>query len=297
MNATDASFVVKRRSMLGFQTRQQLIMNLVLAVTAIVVVFPIFWTISSSFKTIQEIYSLVPRLLPKRLDFSNYRFLFETSVIDYKQAILNSLVVSALAVILVVTCATLAGYGFSRVDFRHRDRIFNMIVLLQFVPLTAGIIAQWHIMSLLRLKDTLWGLALLLTAMALPANIFLMRQVFLGIPRDLEDAARIDGASTSQMLWYVMLPLAGGGIILTAVNSFLFVWGDFIYARTMISIPSKYTLPVIITTSIPSTPATLRVATYGVYNAAAMITALPAIIFFILIQNRFYEGAREGLKG
>jgi ABC-type glycerol-3-phosphate transport system permease component len=286
-------FSLKRREIF----RQQVTFNIILAVLAILVAFPIFWTICSSFKTIQEIYTLNPKILPKSLDFVNYKFLFETSVIDYKQAIINSIVVSITTVVIVVICSALGGYGFSRVNFKYRDNIFNTIVMLQFVPLTAGIIAQWQIMSLLNLRDSLIGLALLLAAIILPPNLVLMRQSFLSVPTELEDAAKIDGASTFQLLWHVMLPLAGGGLILVAVNSFLFTWGDFIYARTMLTIPSKYTMPVIITVSIPTTPATLRIATYGVYNAAAMITAIPAIIFFILIQNRFYEGAREGLKG
>ncbi|HOK29830.1 MAG TPA: carbohydrate ABC transporter permease [bacterium] len=286
-------FSLKRREIF----RQQVTFNIILAVLAIVVAFPIFWTICSSFKTIQEIYTLNPKILPKSLDFVNYKFLFETSVIDYKQAIINSIVVSITTVVIVVICSALGGYGFSRINFKYRDNIFNTIVMLQFVPLTAGIIAQWQIMSLLNLRDSLIGLALLLAAIILPPNLVLMRQSFLSVPTELEDAAKIDGASTFQLLWHVMLPLAGGGLILVAVNSFLFTWGDFIYARTMLTIPSKYTMPVIITVSIPTTPATLRIATYGVYNAAAMITAIPAIIFFILIQNRFYEGAREGLKG
>jgi len=286
-------FSLKRREIF----RQQVTFNIILAVLAIVVAFPIFWTICSSFKTIQEIYTLNPKILPKSLDFVNYKFLFETSVINYRQAILNSIVVSITTVVIVVICSALGGYGFSRVNFKYRDNIFNTIVMLQFVPLTAGIIAQWQIMSLLNLRDSLIGLALLLAAIILPPNLVLMRQSFLSVPTELEDAAKIDGASTFQLLWHVMLPLAGGGLILVAVNSFLFTWGDFIYARTMLTIPSKYTMPVIITVSIPTTPATLRIATYGVYNAAAMITAIPAIIFFVLIQNRFYEGAREGLKG
>ncbi|HON72449.1 MAG TPA: carbohydrate ABC transporter permease [bacterium] len=286
-------FSLKRREIF----RQQVTFNIILAVLAIVVAFPIFWTICSSFKTIQEIYTLNPKILPKSLDFVNYKFLFETSVIDYKQAIINSIVVSITTVVIVVICSALGGYGFSRINFKYRDNIFNTIVMLQFVPLTAGIIAQWQIMSLLNLRDSLIGLALLLAAIILPPNLVLMRQSFLSVPTELEDAAKIDGASTFQLLWHVMLPLAGGGLILVAVNSFLFTWGDFIYARTMLTIPSKYTMPVIITVSIPTTPATLRIATYGVYNAAAMITAIPAIIFFILIQNRFYEGAREDLKG
>lgn len=277
--------------------RQQIFMIFFLSIMAVITIFPVFWTICSSFKTIQEIYSLNPSILPRSLNFINYKFLFETSVIDYKMAILNSIVVSITTVVIVVICSALGGYGFSRVEFNYRDRIFNLLIMLQFVPLTAGIIAQWQIMSLLKLRDSLIGLALLLTAMILPSSLMLMRQVFLSIPTELEDAAKIDGASTFQLLWHVMLPLAGGGLILVAVNSFLFSWGDFIYARTMLTIPSKYTLPVIITVSIPTTPATLRVATYGVYNAAALITALPAIIFFIAIQNKFYEGAREGLKG
>lgn len=277
--------------------RQQIFMMIFLTIIAVITIFPVFWTICSSFKTIQEIYSLNPSILPKSFNFINYKFLFETSVIDYKMAILNSIVVSITTVVIVVICSALGGYGFSRVQFSYRDKIFNLLIMLQFVPLTAGIIAQWQIMSLLKLRDSLIGLALLLTAMILPSSLMLMRQVFLSIPTELEDAAKIDGASTFQLLWHVMLPLAGGGLILVAVNSFLFSWGDFIYARTMLTIPSKYTLPVIITVSIPTTPATLRVATYGVYNAAALITALPAIVFFIAIQNKFYEGAREGLKG
>jgi ABC-type glycerol-3-phosphate transport system permease component len=277
--------------------RQQFVINVFLVIMSIITIFPIFWTICSSFKTIQEIYSISPSILPKSLNFVNYRFLFETSVIDYRMAILNSIVVSIITVAIVVLCSALGGYGFSRIYFNYRDQVFNTIIMLQFVPLTAGIIAQWQIMSLLRLRDSLIGLALLLAAMILPSSLMLMRQVFLSIPTELEDAAKIDGASTFQLLWHVMLPLAGGGLILVAVNSFLFAWGDFIYARTMLTLPSKYTLPVIITVSIPTTPATLRVATYGVYNAAALITSLPAIIFFIAIQNRFYEGAREGLKG
>jgi ABC-type glycerol-3-phosphate transport system permease component len=264
--------------------------------------FPFIWLLSTSFKTQREIYTVRPSLLPQEFSLINYEYVL-TGVHGMRRAGVsqllvlyrNSLVVSVTSVLLTVIIASLAAYAVARLRFRGRDALFSFFIVLMFLPAGGTLMAQWELMRHLNLLDSLPGLILLYTGGG-GVPLFLMRQVFLSIPTELEDAARIDGASNLRIAFQIMFPLATSGMVMVAIMHFLFCWGEFLVARTMIMTAERMTLPPGIFTVIFITPAVSVVSTYGVIATSVTLMVLPAILIFVFLQRWFIRGAVEGLK-
>ncbi|MBC7238336.1 MAG: carbohydrate ABC transporter permease, partial [Chloroflexi bacterium] len=158
----------------------------------------------------------------------------------------NSLVTSLGSVALTVFTASLMGYAFARLDFRGRDLIFYSLIIAMFVPRAGSLMAQYELMHALRLRNSLAGLVLLLSS-NLSVPLFIMRQSFLAMPRELEDAALIDGASRWKLFWAIAMPFAAGGAMVVAILTFVRVWGEYLITITMIDVRRLYTVGVGIT--------------------------------------------------
>ncbi len=264
--------------------------------------FPFIWTVSSSFKTQQELYTTLPSLLPNDPSLINYQYVL-TGVQGVGSAgagqllILyrNSLVVSTVSTVSHVLIVSLAGYAFARLKFRGRDALFYFFIVLMFLPAGGTLMAQYELLKRLNLLDNLVGLMCLYTAGG-GAALFLMRQVFLGIPSELEDAARVDGAGNLRIAFQIMFPLAASGMVLVAIMGFIATWGEYLISKTMIMSAEKMTLPPGVQTIIFVTPGAGRVASYGVRATSVALMVLPVILVFIFLQRWFIRGAVEGLK-
>lgn len=264
--------------------------------------FPFIWSLSSSFKSQQELYTTVPSLLPKKIDLINYQYVL-TGVQGVGKAGMgqllilyrNSLAVSLTSVVLTVLIVSLAGYAFARLKFRGRDALFSFFIVLMFLPAGGTLMAQYELMKRLKLFDSLIGLILLYTGGGGTA-LFLMRQIFLGIPSELEDAAKVDGASNLRIAFQIMFPLATSGMVLVSIMHFIACWGEYLVSKTMIITAEKMTLPPGVNTIIFETPAAGLVASYGVKATAVSLMVLPVLLLFIFMQRWFIRGAVEGLK-
>jgi ABC-type glycerol-3-phosphate transport system permease component len=264
--------------------------------------FPFIWSLSSSLKSQQELYTTVPSLLPKKIDFINYQYVLtgvkgvgKAGVGQLLLLYRNSFAVAVTSVILTVLIVSLAAYAFARLKFRGRDALFSFFIVLMFLPAGGTLMAQFELMKRLKLFDSLLGLILLYTGGGGTA-LFLMRQIFLGIPTELEDAARVDGASNLRIAFQIMFPLASSGMVLVAIMHFIACWGEYLVSRTMIITAEKMTLPPGVNTVIFETPAAGIVASYGVKATAVSLMAFPVLLLFILLQRWFIRGAVEGLK-
>ncbi len=164
------------------------------ALLIIVVLFPMVWALSSSFKGFREIYRYARNLIPREPTLDNYRFLF-FKLPNFPRQLLNSFIVTFGSVLLTVVMALTTGYGFARIDFRGRDALFYAVIVSMFIPRSGGLMAQYELMDFLGLRNSLIGLILAFGA-GLPIPMFIMRQAFLSIPRELEESAAIDGATT-----------------------------------------------------------------------------------------------------
>jgi len=257
---------------------------------------PIIWSISASFKGREELFAPLPSLLPLKPTLSNYTYVV-ARIGDFPLYFLNSVIVTLGSVALIVVCASLAGYAFGRLHFRFRDLIFYSLVLQIFIPRAGGLMALYELMRTLRLRNELWGL-ILLFAGGLAVPIFIMRQTFYSIPREYEDAARIDGANHWQMFWKVIAPMGTAGMVLVAIFSFISIWGEYLVTLTMIDDPEKFTLAVGVANLALGTTSwqDSEILPYGTTAAAYILAALPAALIFIIMQKWFVRGMAEGLK-
>jgi ABC-type glycerol-3-phosphate transport system permease component len=256
---------------------------------------PIVWVITSSLKDRIELYQTAPHLVVFRPTLENFAFALR-KLPNFPILYRNSLVVTLGAVALQTTLATLAGYGFARLQFRGRDLIFYTMILLIFVPRAGGLIAQYELMNFLGLRNSLIGLILAFSA-GLAVPIFIMRQAFLILPREFEDQAMIDGCNRFQAFRYVMVPMATGAMVVVALFEFIRVWGEYLFTLTMIDDGQNYTLGIgLVQQFAQATIEFGEFTSYGGQSAAYLMGAAPAVIFFVVLQRWFVRGLLAGLK-
>lgn len=282
------------RSMCG-----TLLKHATLLVVSVFTLFPLWWSAISSLKGSRELYSAAPTLWPESPSLANYQAMFgetATQTFNLGQQALNSVIVTGGAVTLTTLLATMAGYGFALVPFRGRDVIFVVFLLTMFIPPLGGMMAQYELMNTLHLRNSLPGLILLL-ASGLTVPVFIMRQSFLAVPKELEDAARIDGASRWGFFWRIGIPMVSAGMTVVAIIQFVYVWGEYVLTFTMEDAPSLYTLAVAVQqTFVPGLAFTDQpgFSSYGAYSAVAVLTAVPVMVLFIVLQKWFVRGLAEG---
>lgn len=274
-----------------------LAVNLALLAIMLVCLLPIVWTLSASLKDRNELYLATPTLLPQNPTWANYEWMFSQS--DMSRLPLNfwnSIKVTLGAVIIQCIVATMAGFAFARLTFRGRDLLFYMLILMMFIPRAGGLMALYELMDFLNLRNSHLGLMLLFPS-AISVALFVMRQNFMGIPRELEEAALMDGANTWQLFWHVDVPLVRGGIAVVAIWEFIYVWGEYLITLTMLDFPELETLSIAVTKlqgwGAHFTSSIL--AGYGVESAAYVVAMLPVILVFILLQRWFVRGLSEGI--
>lgn len=269
---------------------------------SVFVIFPMLWALSSSFKDFEEVYQNARRLIPERPVLDNYVFLLEKLPYFPKQ-IVNSLIVTGGTVLLTALLATTMGYGFARVEFRGRNLLFYGVIVSMFIPRSGGLMAQYELMDFLNLRDSHLGLILAFAA-GLPVPMFIMRQAFLYIPQELEDAAHIDGCSTWQVFWRLALPMCTSGLVVVCILKFVQVWGDYLFTLTMIDNEEKFTAAVgvaVVRSFVGhrmgevAEAANAPIAPDGVLAAAAIVVMVPVVILYLVLQRWFVRGLTEGI--
>ena len=203
-------------------------------------------------------------------------------------------------VLVQVFVASLAGYAFARLQFRFRDLIFVIILISMFIPRVGGMFAEYELMSALHLRNSVLGLILLFAA-GVPLPIFIMRQTFQAIPKEIEESALIDGANWFQVFWSIALPLAAGGMIIISTLSFIGVWSDYLRTFIMIDQDSAMTISVGVQKVLATSyEAALSPRFRGLFageasDATMLLTAaLPVIIFYGALQRWFMKGLMGG---
>ncbi len=275
--------------------RNRLVVRIILWLLLLYFLLPIVWTVSSSLKNRQELFQATPSLITLQPTLANYEYALKRFR-DFDIYYRNSLIVTLGAVAVQTTLATLAGYGFARVRFKGRDLIFYSMILLIFVPRAGGLMAQYELMHFLNLRNNLIGLILAFSA-GLAVPCFIMRQAFLNMPHDFEDAAHIDGCNRFQAFWHIMLPMAAGAAAVVALFEFIRVWGEYLFTLTMIDDRNLFTLGVgMAMTVLGVTMEFGEFTSYGAQAAAYILAAAPVVLFFLALQRWFVRGLMEGLK-
>ena len=271
-------------------------LNAAAIAVAVVTLFPIFWMVSTAFKPATEIYSLTPRPLPAHPTWTNFANVLNGSVIGmpYWTFLRNSLFVTVASVLVSSVIALLAAISVARFRFRFRTTYLIMLLIVQMLPQQALVIALFLDFRRLNLLDSLIGLILLYITFALPVTIWMLRNFVAAVPRELEEAAAIDGAGPLQRFWKVLLPLVMPGLVTTSVFAFIFAWNEFVFATTFLGTDqAKYTLPVYVTYFFGKGS-----VDWGAIMAASVLFTLPVMIFFLIMQRRLRTGLLAGaVKG
>jgi N,N'-diacetylchitobiose transport system permease protein len=279
----------------GRRTRK-VALNGTAIVVALVTLFPIFWMVSTAFKPATEIFSLTPHILPEHPTFSNFSAVIGGSVIGspYWVFLRNSLLVTVTSVVLSSFIALLASVAVARFRFRFRATYLVMLLVVQMLPQQALVIALFLDFRRVNLLDSLVGLILTYTAFALPVTIWMLRNFVATVPRELEEAAALDGAGPITVFFRILLPLVAPGLVATSVFSFIFAWNEFVFALTFLGTDiSKYTLPLYVTYFFGKGS-----ADWGGVMAASTMFTIPVLVFFLIVQRRLRGGLVAGaLKG
>ncbi len=281
--------VLSRRS-------RKIALNAVAVVVALVTLFPILYMISTSFKPANELFSLTPHLVPSHPTWSNYAQVISGNVIGipYWTFLRNSLFVTLVTVAVSSLVALLAAIGLARFKFRFRTTYLIMLLIVQMLPQQGLVIALYLDFRSLNLLDSLSGLIVLYIAFALPVTIWMLRNFVAAVPRDLEEAAAIDGAGPVRVFWNVLLPLVAPGLVTTSVFAFIFAWNEFVFALTFLGTDqAKYTLPIYVQYFY-----TRGGADWGDIMASSVLFTIPVMVFFLIVQRRLRNGMIAGaVKG
>ena len=224
------------------------------------------------------------------LSFDAYRAL-DSFGAGIWQHMFNSLLVSIGTVALTVAVSLLAGYGFSRYRFPLKNALFVLIIATLMIPFQSILTPLFIILAKLGLNNSLVGLILVYVTLQLPFSVFMMRNAFDAVPREIEEAARIDGARDLKLLVRVLLPLVMPGVATVAIFAFLNAWNEFLAALILLSDNDKYTLPVLMTAVRAGR---LGAINWGAVQAGVMVMTIPCLVIFLLLQRYYMRGLMAG---
>jgi N,N'-diacetylchitobiose transport system permease protein len=261
--------------------------NLLGLLVLAVMVFPVYWMVATAFKPGQQILSYTPQWVPTHPTLSNFRDAIHQPF--FWNAVKNSLIVVSAVVALSVVLAFLASLALAKFHFYGRKAFIVLILGVQMVPLAALIIPLYILMSRLGQIDKLTGVIAMYLTFVLPFTVWTMRGFLLGIPKELEEAAMVDGATRFGAFVRVLLPLVGPGLVATSIFAFIQAWNEFIIAYVFLHTPEKQTLMVWLASFT-----TLRGTDWGPLMAGATLCALPVVVFFVLVQRRIAFGLTAG---
>lgn len=261
---------------------------------AVIILFPLFWSIITSFKPPAEAMAVPITFLPSRLDIGNYLLLNKYGV-GVWQYIFNSSVTAIITVIGTIVLSVLAGYGFSRFKFRGDKVLFLMLLAAMMIPFASILTPLFIMLGWLDLQNKLFGLALVYITFQLPFGVFVMRNAFAAVPKELEEAALLDGCTSVSMLYRVMLRLVLPGVVTVAIYAFLNSWNEFLAALIFMNQQDKFTLPILLTNVRSGLFGQIN---WGALQAGLTITIIPCIILFLLLQRYYMQGLMGGaVKG
>ena len=270
----------------NFITIENLLIQIFLATAALVMLYPIFMMILSGFKTTPEIF-MSPFSMPKKFNIENFQVIWEkTNVPRY---FLNSIIVTVSSIALLLITGTMAAYAISRYKFRGALMVSLFFLSGLMLPLRLAIIPLFIQLKYLGLIDSLLGLIFIYTAMSLPATVFILTGFLRSLPKELEDSARMDGASELRIMLDIMVPLISPALVIAGIYSAVPIWNDFFFPLIFIQSPEWKTLAQGLTTFFGEYS-----INYGVLYAGLSLASLPMIFIFIVQSRRFIAGMTAG---
>lgn len=261
----------------------------ILTVMLLVVVAPFVWMVLGSVKTQGELLQNPPTWIPQKPTLDNYTQLF--SRLNFSQYFLNSTIVAVVVTAGNLLFCSMLGYTLAMLNFRGKKALFSVVMATLMIPGVVTFVPLFVLVANIGLIDTLPGL--ILPFLVTPFGVFLMRQFFLGLPRDLLDAGRVDGAGELRIFARIFLPLCGPALATLGILTFLGSWNNFLWPLVVAQQESHYTLPVALALYSTGQNSTQ----YGLLLAGATVVVVPVLAVFLVFQRRFIEGiATTGIK-
>lgn len=262
----------------------------ILGAIALIMLFPLIWLISTSLKSPSEnIFQFPPQLVPSQPTFQNFVQVWQTN--PFGQYLFNSTLIAVLTVGLNLLFCSLAAYPLARLDFRGRDMIFAAVVSTIMIPFQIVMIPLYILTVQLGLRNTYLGV--ILPSVASAFGIFLLRQAFQGVPKELEEAARMDGCSELGLWWHVMLPAIRPALVCLALFVFIGSWSDFLWPLIVLDRPEYYTLPL----GVANLAGTFSLD-WRLIAAGSVISIAPVLLVFLFLQRYIVAtDTGSGVKG
>jgi multiple sugar transport system permease protein len=276
-------------------TKKRVLSNMlvyaILIVGTVITLFPFYWMLRTALVGTDAIFEVTPTFIPKHLEFHN--FIDALQAQPFGRFFLNSGIVTVANIVGVLLTSSLCAYGFSRIDWPGRDKVFGVMLTALMLPFAVVMIPQFIGWRLLHLTDTLFPLILPAFFGGGLFNIFLLRQFFMGIPRDLDEAAYMDGANHFTVYTRIILPLSSQSMIVVGLFTFLNNWNDYLGPMIYLSSEKNYTLMLGLTLFQGAYS-----SQWNLMMAAVSIVVLPSLIVFLIAQRYFIQGiAMTGVKG
>jgi ABC-type glycerol-3-phosphate transport system permease component len=257
----------------------------------LVSVAPLLWVFKMSIVVKTELFASPPTFLPQNPTAASYGTIFGDE--RFQKALVNSTIISGVTTVICLFFGSIAAYAIARLRFRFKSIVMTLILAISFFPGVAIIAPLFLQYRTLGLIDTYWAAIITDTVFALPLTVWILVAFFKELPRDLEEAAQVDGATTLQAFRKVIVPLAAPGVFTTAILTFIFAWNEFLFANTFLF--DANTQPV--TVVIPNF-ATVYTVDYGAQAAAAVTVTIPLVILVLIFQRRIVSGLTAGaVKG
>jgi len=255
-------------------------------------VFPVFWMISTAFKSNDQIVSLSPTWLPLHPTLQHFRDAIHRPY--FWADVKNSLIVVSVTVAISIVLAFLAAVALARYRFGGRKLFIVLVIGIQMLPQAGLIIPLYVVLARYHQVNALTGLIVTYMTFVLPFSVWTLRGFLLGIPKELEEAAMVDGSTRLGVFVKILLPLMAPGLVATSVFAFITTWNEYIFARVLLNDQSKQTVTVWLSYFL----GTSRHTDWGALMAASSLTAIPVVIFFLLVQRRIAFGLTAGsVKG
>jgi len=267
----------------------RILLYLTIAVLFVLVVFPFYWMIVTSLQPQDAVFSVPPQLWPKHLTFQNYVDAWNAA--PWLRYFGNTLFVASASTLISLATSSLAAFAFACIDFKGKEALFSLVLSVMMIPAATTLIPNFLIIRTLGWYDKFY--ALIIPFAASVFGIFLLRQYFMSMPKELWEAAQIDGASRLRYFRSIALPLAKPAIVTIAINSFLGAWTSFLWPTVMTQSQDKQLIEVALNSFLGE-----KGQQWSQLAAASVFTTIPIVILFFFVQRQFIEGiGGGGIKG
>mgnify|MGYP001352381751 CR=1 FL=1 len=272
-----------------FIARKKIILYFFLIITMAFFLFPFYWIVLTSIQPKDQLYAPTPNFIPENITIDNYISILGAGRVNIAIALKNSLIVAVSVTVICIVFGNFAAYAFARLRFKGSNILFYALIFVEMLPPVALLIPFYLIFKQVGLTNTLQGLVVMQTSWLLPIVTWILYSYYKTIPKDLEDAARIDGASKIGALMRIIVPVSLPGLVSSGVICFVFSMGEFMGAMAIVNVTRLHTLPLALAQFV-----TKYSIEYGKITASAVLTIIFPVAFVFIFQRYIVKGLTEG---